>query len=177
MDSNNFDYYSFQLKFATNSIVKEIDFISKSKYSKISPISIYLMYLQNRIGVGDKPYRLNYSAYSKTNIEYKKMDIADYTKKLELLTYQLPWDKLKLIHKQMKISEYINNLKYPKKINNNIIEKNKKELTKTILDGLKNKKINKNKNEITYDDKEMMITNLDFLTYDEKKGIYIVEWE
>lgn len=177
MNSNIFDYYSFQFNFATDSIKKEIDFVSKSNYSKFPPISNYLLYLQNRIGIGIKPYRLNYAGYSNANVEYKKMDIASYTKNLDLLTYQLPWNKLKLIHKQMKITEYINNLTYPKKIDNNLIEKNKKKLIKKILEGFKNKKFNKNKNEVTYDSNNMQITKLDFLSYNKKKGIYVIEWE
>jgi len=169
-----FDYYSFQISFATEIIKKEIDFISQSKYAKVYPIADYLLYLQSRIGIETKPYKL---LYPKINVEYNKMNMADYTKNLDLITYQVPWNKLKLIHKQMKITEYINNLDYPKKIDPEKIEKNKKRLIKKILDGFKSKKFLKNKNEIIYDYDKMQITSVSFLVYDEKNGIYLLDWD
>ena len=56
--------------------------------------------------------------------------------------YKKPWNKLNIIHKKIKIKEYINNL---------VLTKNKKKiLTEKLIKLLNNKQLNK-KNDVDYD--------------------------
>ena len=68
--------------------------------------------------------------------------------------YKKPWNKLNIIHKKIKIKEFINNLPINKENKKNVIAK--------LLKLLTNKKINKNK-EIEYDNVNGKIISIPLL--------------
>jgi hypothetical protein len=94
-----------------------------------------------------------YDLYTATekNVESEKVSESE---KIDYL-YLKPWTKLTLIHKIIKIKEFINNLE--------INDTNKKEILKDeLIEIMKNKKI---KNKINYDEvngKILSISNLAF---------------
>lgn len=173
----NFDYYNFRIKSVTNQILKEIQFYESSVYSKTCPMNDYLMYLKNRIGT-DKIEKNTVIHYDKQGVacEFKKMNLNEYSKDMDLFVFQKEWKKLKEFHKIKKINEYVDALDYPKKLSVAKINKNKKYLTDEIIDGLKNKKFNKNKSEIEYDPEGMEITFISCVYYNKKTGLYEIEW-
>lgn len=97
---------------------------------------------------------------------------------MNITTFDRPWNKLKEIHKIMKINEFVDNLEYkPKKISAEKITKNKQYLKDEIIDGLKTKKFLKNKSVIEYDQHKMSIISIDSIIYNKKTHKYEVDWE
>ncbi len=105
------------------------------------------------------------------------MNMDEYGKDLDALVYKHPWVKLKEVHKSIKIKEYVDALEYGKRANARDIAKNREYLKQELCEGLRAKKFNKNKNEITYDAENMTILNIACVDFDKRKGLYDVEWE
>jgi hypothetical protein len=100
----------------------------------------------------------NYSATEKnieTEIENKKSTI-DYL-------YQKPWTKLTLIHKIIKIKEFVNNLE----ITDNI---EKEQLKDNLIELIKNKKV---KTKINYDETKTKIISISNLSFENGKYLII----
>jgi hypothetical protein len=81
--------------------------------------------------------------------------------------YLKPWTKLTIIHKIIKLKEYVNSLN----IDN---DKDKQELKDKLIDLIKNKNLLK-KNKINYDFSKGKIISISCLKYDNDK--YIVNYE
>lgn len=184
---DNFNYYAFQKKIVIDKIREEIDFLTSDKYSNLKPIYDYICYLKKRIGIDDNivtSYSNDKKNKSNTtkklynqDFGIKTMNLEEYVKDIDIVTFQKPWNKLKEFHKIMKIKEYISELKYNKKINKNKIESNKKKIIKDIIHGLRNKKFTKGKSEIIYDQNEMKILSIDCIEFNKKTGLYSVDFE
>lgn len=173
----NFDYYTFRIKTSTEKVNNEISFYEKAGFKDISPVREYHSYLKERIGLDKQDQSVHNRTDDHGNrCEIKKINLDEYTKDLDIFVYKKPWTKLKEFHKIMKIKEFIDNLKYNKKLDQTIIAKNKEYLKKEICTGLKNKKFIKNKSEIIYDIEEMKITSISCLDFCSKKKLYEVEW-
>lgn len=174
----NFDYHTFRIKNVSDKINKEISFYENSGYSEIYPINEYIQYLKSRLGIDKNEVTIIMQYDTKGNKrELKKMDINEYYKDMDILVFAKPWNKLKPIHKTMKIKEYINSLEYHKSAKSNQVAKNKEFLIKEICDGLTNKKFGKNKSEIVYDPKTMTILDISCLSYNKKTKLYEIDWD
>lgn len=161
---NNFDYYNFQIKYVTEKINKEIDFYQKSEFNDVYPFDEYLIYLKNRLGI-DKEEKYNYN-YGKA--EFQKMNLDEYSKDMDILVFQKPWNKLREFHKIMKIKEYIDNLVIKKQ--------NKKYLKDELEKGLKEKRFTKNKSSVIYDSENMIIEEISCMIYNKKSKTYTIDW-
>lgn len=178
MTDSTFDYYNFRIINVTETIKNEINFYKTHEYRNTSIISSYTNYLINRIS-SDKPASTHVPHYDKggNKVEIKKMNMDEYSKDIDIMMYKRPWTKLNQIHKITKIREYINNLKYDKKIKSTIIEKNREDLINDIIKGLELKKFGKNKNQIEYDHINMKINDISCIYYSKKKCIYTIKWK
>ena len=175
---SNFDYYQFRIKNVTDKINEEIAFYQKSNYAKIYPVSTYLNYLESRIGLNKiDPLMMTRYDNSGNKHEIKKMNLEEYVKDMDILVFKKPWNKLHLFHKVMKIKEFIDSLEYGSKASKSKIDKNKEELKKIICNGLKEKRFNKHKSEVEYDQEAMQIQSISCLNYDKKTGLYEVDWD
>lgn len=178
IEMNNFDYYNFRIKFVTEKINGEITFYEKCEYGKIYPVKDYLSYLKGRLGK-DKYEMSTMTHYdgAGNKCEIKKMILDEYTKDMDIFVYKRPWNKLREFHKNMKIKEFINDLKYDKKTKPKDVSKNREYLIKEICFGLKNKKFGKNKSEIIYDQEKMKIISISCLEFNKKIGLYEIDWD
>jgi len=173
-----FDYYTFQTNLAIDKINEEIQFYENCEYNRIPLITDHVAYLKGRIGVNKYNSQTVCSIDKSGNkCEIKKMNLDEYTKDMNIITFDRPWAKLKEIHKIMKINEFIDGLKYePKKISTELIEKNKQHIKNEIIDGLRTKKFLKNKSVIEYDRQRLCITSITSLVYNKKKYKYDIDW-
>lgn len=174
----NFDYYSYRLNYATNTINKEIEFYANVEQANTPLIINYRNYLEIRIGKN----RYEYSTISHIDArgnrqELRKMNFDEYSKDIDIMMFKKPWNKLKLFHKIMKIKDYIGKLNYNIKLDMKTIEANKKEIIDEISLGLQEKKFIKNKSNIDYDIQKMEITSISCLDYDKKKKLYYIDWD
>lgn len=172
-----FNYYDFRIKNVKDKITEEIAYYENHEYSKIC-FEPYLLYLKDRIGLDriESSTKTHYDN-SGNKMEFKKMNIDEYVKDMDICTFTKPWIKLKEIHKVMKIKEYIDNLPYNKNKDEKSIVKNKIYLKKEICEGLKTKKFGKNKSQIEYDQEKMVITYITSIDYNKKKKLYEIDWD
>jgi hypothetical protein len=173
---DNFDYYNFHIKSVTSKINKEIAFYENCGYNNIPPLKEYLEYLKSRIGLDRQTKNPNARIVNTGMYTIRKMDLNEYVKDMDILTFRKPWNKLREFHKLMKINEYVDHLHYDDKIGKKKVEKNKKYLKKYLCSGIRDKKFGKNKCEIVYDEKAMTIVSISCLIYDKKTGLYMIDW-
>lgn len=179
--TTNFDYYAFHSNTIVNSIKTEIDFYEQLGLTKVkSPIKDYCDYLTTRITL-DKPDLPTMTIYDMTgnSHEIKKMNPDEYTQTLDIIMFRKPWPKLREFHKIMKIKEYCDKLPFESKkhpVDKKTADKNKDDIVKQILEGLKNKRFAKNKSEITYDMNQMQITKISAVVKG-KNGLYVIDWD
>jgi hypothetical protein len=86
----------------------------------------------------------------------------EYAKKIHRATYCRPWKKLQVFHQREKLREYLQELKYDKKISISVRNKNRDSLIEELL--------NTNDKYITYDISQGKI--IDILNLVKKNGIY-----
>jgi hypothetical protein len=174
----SFDYYAFQTKSTIDKINSEIEFYENCDYSAAPFVLEYVVYLKSRIGGAKYSPKFVCSIDRAGNCrEIKKMNLDEYAKDMNIMTFNHPWPKLKELHKIMKFTEFIDGLKYSSKITESKITKNRLYLKDELIDGLKNKKFLKNKNVIQYDQEKMVIKSIDCLSLNKKKGIYEIDWD
>lgn len=173
-----FNYYQFRITLVKENIDKEISFYEKSDLRSIHPISDYVNYLKGRIASDSYlPSTIKYYDKSGNMVERNTMDTEVFFKDMDIKVFKKPWSKLRIIHKILKVKEFIGNLQYRGKLSESKIKKNKKYLIEEISDGLKNKKFVKNKSEVDYDEKKMVITSISCLAYNKKKDEYEIDWD
>jgi hypothetical protein len=175
---SNFDYYNFRIKFVTEKINEEIAFYENCAFYNLHPVKEYLLYLKGRLGM-DKLEINTMTHYDNAGnkCEIKKMNLDEHVKDLDIYVFQKPWNKLREFHKIMKVKEFIDGLKFGKKAKANDIIKNKEYLKKEICSGFKNKKFCKNKSEVVYDQKKMIITSISCMDFNKKTGLYEIDWD
>lgn len=174
-----FNYYKFQIEMVRDKLNTEIDFFTSSEFHNEIVVQERIAYLQNRLG-SDKPDRKIMSSVDRSGNmrEIKKMDLDEYAHDMNILVFDMPWNKLKEVHRIMKIDEYVNNLNYPKKkISEETVAENKLFIKTEIVQGLKDKRFAKNKSVIDYDQKKMQIDSISSVTYNAKHGIYEIDWD
>jgi hypothetical protein len=172
-----FNYYDFQTKLAIDRINIEIEFYENCDYSCAPFVQEYVTYLKGRIGGTKHTSKFVCSVDRSGNChQIKKMNLDEYGKDMNVMIFDHPWSKLKELHKIMKINEFVDGLKYSKtpeaKVN-----KNRQYLKQELIDGIQNKKFLKNKNRIEYDQEKMVITSIDCISLNKKKGVYQIDWE
>jgi len=174
----NFDYYEFQRGLVIEKIQEEINFYNQCEFSGVPPINQYLIYLKGRIGT-DKHFPTVVSHYDGlgNKCEIKKMNLDEYVKDMDIMTFRRPWNKLKEFHKIMKFREFVDHLEFKKNLDSEKIEKNKEYLKEELCNGLKTKRFNKNKSEVTYDQEQMQIISISSLEYHKKTGLYRIDWD
>ena len=110
--------------------------------------------------------KLNNKNNNKNNEEYKNNTETDSANIVSITSdvnlYKKSWSKLNIIHKTIKIKEFVNNLK----IN---CEKNRDKIKNELIDLLK-KKILTNKDKVVYDEERGVIVSLTELEYN--NGMY-----
>lgn len=174
----NFDYYNYRIKNVTEKISEEIVFYQGCPYAKTYQLDQYLTYLKSRIGTDriEMPTMTHYDNLGNKQ-EIKKMNLDEYVKNIDISTFSRPWNKLKEIHKCMKIKEFIDSLEYNKKVRASKITKNRAYLKEEICAGLKTKKFGKHKTIVDYDQENMNILSISCIDYDKKTHLYSVDWD
>ena len=172
-----FDYYTFQTNLAVKKINEEIEFYEKCRFSNVPLVTEYVTYLKARVG-GNKytPKTLSSIDRSGNKYEINKMNLDEYSKDMNTMTFDRPWNKLKELHKIIKINEFVDSLKY-EKAEPAVVDKNKQYVKDTIIEGLKMKKFLKNKSVIEYDRQKMVIISISCLVYNKKKHVYDIDWD
>ena len=94
-----------------------------------------------------------------------KSDFNERITKIEEYLYRRPWNRLDDFHKKNKIEEYINNYLF------NAPEENINQIRSSLLEDLKNKKLNSAKT-VTYDPASTTILKIADLEYDNENCIY-----
>lgn len=94
-----------------------------------------------------------------------KSDFSERITKIEEYLYRRPWNRLDDFHKKNKIEEYINNYLF------NAPEENINQIRSSLLEDLKNKKLNSAKT-VTYDPASTTILKIADLEYDNENCIY-----
>jgi alpha-glucuronidase len=177
MTSTGFDYHGFQQQLVKDKVQAEISFFAETPYVKISPFSDHILYLSNRIGLNRYDRKDKIIKDIKGNdLVLKKMNFDEHRQKMTTLVFQKDWAKLKPVHRELKIKEYCDKLKYSKKIEVEKVNKNRERIYKKLLDGLANKKFVKGKNEIAYDKITMKITDISCLVKKDS-GLYKVKFD
>ena len=173
-----FDYYTFQTNLAIERINEEINFFEQCDYNRVPLITDHIAYLKTRLG-GNKYNSLTVTSFDKegNKREIKKMNLDEYTKDMNTISFNRPWNKLREIHKIMKITEFADALKYKNNLSATKIEKNKLYVRDGIIEGLKMKKFLKNKSVIDYDCTKMMIISISSLVYNKKRHLYEINWD
>lgn len=163
------DYYEYQKKTISERINKEVKALINSPNFNYSLLHhAYVSYLISRINSEKSG---NIKIKNITKLEDLK---TGSSKDMEKTIYQKPWHRLRDTHKRIKFSEFVEKLKYK---NPDDCAKNKQDVLKDLLFGLKEKKYGQSKVQVTYDQEKMEITDVQCLSYDKKKDIYIVTWE
>lgn len=110
--------------------------------------------------------KLNNKNNNKNNEEYKNNTETDSANIVSITSdvnlYKKSWSKLNIIHKTIKIKEFVNNLK----IN---CEKNRDKIKNELISLLKNKVLTK-KDKVVYDEERGIIVSLTELEYN--NGMY-----
>lgn len=173
-----FEYYTFQTNLAIDKISEEIEFYENCEFNTAPFITDYVIYLKSRIGNSKHNAQVSCSVDKFGNkCEIKKMNLDEYTKDMDIITFDRPWNKLKELHKIMKINEFVEKLDYKTaNISPERIAKNKQYIKAELIDGLKTKKFLKNKSVIEYDQHKMCIISITSVFYNKKKYKYEVDW-
>ena len=151
--------------------MKEIEFYVGFDYAKVYPYNEHIQYLQKRIGIDRKLTGSAKVSDNKGNdLVLRKMDFVELGKEMNIRVYQKEWNKLKAIHKQLKIRDFCDKLKY-KDINKESVEKNRKKISKKLVDGLTTKRFVKGKSVVTYDKDQMKIKKISCLSKDKKGAV------
>lgn len=176
-ESKNFDYYNFRINIVTEVITKEIKFYEEHPYAGVMPLTKYIFYLNSRI-TGNKctPAPMIHSDRSGNIHIVKNMNIAEYIKDLDKVTFDNPWNKLKEFHKIMKIKIFIDELEYDPKLSEELVKANREYLKVEICAGLKTKRFIKNKCEIIYDRPNTRIVSISCLLQNKKSKLYEIDW-
>lgn len=177
--TEGFDFYVYQINMGRKKLNEEINFYESSEYCREYVIAERITYLKSRLGISGYNQKI-LSSFDRNGNKYeiKKMNLDDYAKDMDIIVFNLPWDKLREIHKTMKIEEYISKLDYPKqKSSKDKINKNKLFLKDEIISGLKNKKFAKNKSTVDYDQVKMEITSISCVVYNKKRDVYEIDWD
>ena len=171
-----YDYYEFRRTRIADKIESEKKFILEQLTDIIDATDEYITYLTNRLGgeLVDAPKSMTIINKFNVREQIEKLDMNEHSKDMDRLSYNKPWAKLRDFHKIIKIKEFVANLEYPKKISEIDREKNREKILEKLLLGLKEKKIGKNKTEITYNESKMKIEDIDCLTMQKNK--YYVDW-
>lgn len=174
---HNFDYHNFRFQMGVAKIKEEIEFYQNTQY-EILPINEYIAYLKNRIGA-DRPEFATMTAYDRSGNRYelKKMNLDEYAKDIDMMTFNRPWTKLREFHKIMKIKEFVDSLKYGKNATIKSVEKNKNYLKNELCKGLKTKRFVKNKSVIEYQQEVMKIKSISSVIFNKKTGLYEIDWD
>ena len=101
--------------------------------------------------------------YKKKKIGYNNSKANQFIDVITKVAFQKHWKNLEIIHKIIKITEYIENMDI-----DDILEK--KKMLNKLIEMVKTRKL-KNKS-VDYDYNECKIINIDILSYDENKKIY-----
>lgn len=181
MSQNNFDYYSLQRDNAIKKINEEIAFYEETPLIIHYTVNEYLLYLKNnRLGINR-----NFVATGPVVLmdkmgnrkEVHKMNMDEYAKDIVEESFRKPWNKLRPVHKMMKITEYVSNLKFKNKISADKIDENKNFILSEIEKGMKEKKFLKGGSVITYDETALKIKSISCIVFNKKKGIYQIDWD
>ncbi len=179
MAHNEFNYQILRKNLIKQQVEYEMIMYMKNKYAKCLPIVNYIEYLKSRIDTEEDAQSKFVTYYDKmgNRISRQKMNIGEHEKDLDVMVYNKTWNKLKLIHKTLKIKEYFTNLKYGNKAKSKDIKKNREKCMRMILNGIAEKKFSKNKNQIEYDMNNMVITSISCLSYNKKTGLYEIDFD
>ena len=174
-----FDYYKFRENKVVGKINNELSFYeTHSEYVDYHPFCDYITYLKGRLGIHPisttKP-QSSYSMYG-SNYGFKTMVINDYNKDIDEVTFSRPWNKLRELHKVIKINEFIKQIPYKDNLDKKKVNDNRAYLIDEICKGLKNKCFTKNKSVIDYNQTTMVIESISCLTKG-KHGLYIIDWK
>jgi hypothetical protein len=174
-----FDYYTYQTNLAIDKINEEIIFYENCECNNIPMVTDYIEYLKNRIGINKYMKAPIMSTDRLGNkCEIQKMNLDEYSKGLNTITFKRPWNKLKELHKIIKINEFADSLKYKKgTISDEDKQKNIQYIKDEVIDGLKTKKFLKGGSVIEYDDQKMVIISISCVFYNKKKHKYCVDWD
>uniref|UniRef100_A0A6C0LS21 Uncharacterized protein n=1 Tax=viral metagenome TaxID=1070528 RepID=A0A6C0LS21_9ZZZZ len=172
-----FDYYKFQQKITINKIHEELTFYEKSEYKDYPEIREYITYLRSRIGLDKQQINIPIITgdINGNEFEVKHMNIDEYNKDMDKISFERPWIKLKPFHKIMKIKEFVNSLTYSNKISNDKMKDNREYISSTLIEGLSNKKFRKGASIITYNENLMKIMEISCVSCN-KKGLYEIDW-
>lgn len=174
---SNFDYYSFHNKLIIDKINKELEFYNSPE--NYAQCCYYVSHLKTRRGIDREEKRAavgkKYSYFKPLETQHINMD--EHMKTLDDMVFKLPWKKMQVFHKAMKIKEFIDNLTYGKKADSKAINANREYLKTEICGGLKNKRFCKNKSEVEYDEENMKIISISCLDFIKKTGLYEIDWD
>lgn len=175
---DNYSYYDFRIRKITETVNEELAFYESCNYVSLPFIAQYITYLKSRIGINQEPVVKKYFYHNYiSNIQpVKKLDMNEHGKDMDILVFKKPWNKLHNIHKYLKIKEYVDNLIFLPTTNKEDIESNRKYIQESILTGLREKKFKKGKDEITYNEQEMKISDINVISFNDKTGLYEIEW-
>lgn len=169
--TDNFDYYNFRIKTITENIQGEIDWYVSHGYTAIPQLKTYIEYLQKRI---NKPTSFNNMIYTKydtkgNKCELKNIDIEQYSKDMDVFVFKKPWNKMQRFHKIMKIKEFVASLPYDTNTNADVIAANRAYILAELINGIDNKKFNKNGSVVDWCPVNFKIGSISCLTYNKKK--------
>ena len=177
----NFNYKDFRKEVVVSKINKEMIFLETNSVAS-TELSEYIIYLKSRIG--SKFIKKNITIpYYITN--HKKLNMPEHLKYLDTMTYQKPWCRMKDIHKNLKVTEFVSSLEYPKAPgfhqdgddNDECIKNNREYIKNKLMEGIRAKKFGKNKAQLDYDVENMKINSVDCVVYNKNTGIYEIDWD
>lgn len=116
--------------------------------------------------------KMNY-VHNQTNKNCQKMNTDELHKHLDTDCYQKPWNRLKNVHKYIKIKDFIDELIYPDDVDPDMIDKNKKYLF-TKIEELIEKKLIKQKDVVLYNEEDCKILEFNIIEFNKKKKKYII---
>jgi hypothetical protein len=116
--------------------------------------------------------KINYEYNNRySNPNNIKVNTAELNEYLDTYVYQKPWGRLKNVHKNIKIKEYVNSLKYPDDLDENKINENKLHLNKKLSEFIENKDY-KQKDYIKYDEDNGKILDISCVIFSKSKKVY-----
>lgn len=159
------DIDRFRTQFVLSSIEKEI---LDLKNNNIPFSEEYIEHEKKRSGLHRR---------SKEDIlKNEKEDVNNFYDSSMKNSFRVEWSRMKSIHKQMKIKEYVQNLKYDKKIKKNLVEKNKNDLYESIIKAIEKKKFNgDNRKYIKYNKDTMLLESIENVEKN-NDGLYYLEF-
>ena len=171
-----FSYYDYRLASARAAIFREIKFYHGCEWAATLPIQEYLTYLHGRVDKTHQNIAPTLIDGMGNRLEIEKFDINKKSKEFDIQVFKKPWNKMREIHKIIKIREFVSNLKYRSTTDPELIERNRKRLIRKLILGIKEKRFSKKGCEIIYDIENMMIESVSCVWYDRNRCIYRIEW-